>query len=63
MVEFCIEPIKKYKASPDTEAYHPNCFFHRDFEEDGENPDWVSELQKQVGWQDVYDGKLLGERA
>lgn len=34
-----------------------------DFEEDGENPDWVSELQKQVGWQDVYDGKLLGERA
>lgn len=38
-------------------------FFHRDFEEDGENPDWVSELQKQVGWQDVYDGKLLGERA
>ncbi|XP_052607752.1 serine/threonine-protein kinase Nek3 isoform X3 [Peromyscus californicus insignis] len=34
-----------------------------DFEEDDENPDWVSELQKQVGWQDMCDGKLLGERA
>ncbi|CAH6787118.1 Nek3 [Phodopus roborovskii] len=31
-----------------------------DFEEDDENPDWVSELKKQVGWQDVCDGKLLG---
>lgn len=31
-----------------------------DFEEDDENPDWVSELKKQVGWQGVCDGKLLG---
>ncbi|XP_016831542.1 serine/threonine-protein kinase Nek3 isoform X1 [Cricetulus griseus] len=34
-----------------------------DFEEDDENPDWVSELKKQVGRQDVCDGKLLGECA
>lgn len=33
-----------------------------DFEEDEENPDWVSELKKQVGQRDVGGGQLLGER-
>lgn len=33
----------------------------RDFEEDDENPDWVSELKKQVGRRDVGGGQLLGE--
>lgn len=32
-----------------------------DFEEDDENPDWVSELKKQVGRRDVGGGQLLGE--
>ncbi|KAH0514540.1 Cytoskeleton-associated protein 2 [Microtus ochrogaster] len=27
-----------------------------DFEEDDENPDWVSELKKHVGWKDTPDG-------
>ncbi|XP_026642676.1 serine/threonine-protein kinase Nek3 isoform X3 [Microtus ochrogaster] len=27
-----------------------------DFEEDDENPDWVSELKKHVGWKDMPDG-------
>ncbi|XP_031195098.1 serine/threonine-protein kinase Nek3 isoform X2 [Mastomys coucha] len=34
-----------------------------DFEEDNENPDWVSELKKHVGWQDGPGGQLLGEHA
>ncbi|XP_051025826.1 serine/threonine-protein kinase Nek3 [Acomys russatus] len=34
-----------------------------DFEDDDENPDWVSELKKQVEWRDVCDGKLLEECA
>lgn len=33
-----------------------------DFEEDDENPDWVSELKKQVGQRDVGGEQLLGER-
>nr|XP_048312262.1 serine/threonine-protein kinase Nek3 isoform X3 [Myodes glareolus] len=30
-----------------------------DFEEDDENPDWVSELKKHVGWKDMSDGNSL----
>lgn len=51
MVELCVEPIKK----SNTVAYHSN-HLHRDFEEDDENPDWVSELKKHVGWKDTPDG-------
>ncbi|GAB1293031.1 Serine/threonine-protein kinase Nek3 [Apodemus speciosus] len=34
-----------------------------DFEEDDENPDWVSELKKQVGWGAGRGDQLLGDRA
>ncbi|XP_055449407.1 serine/threonine-protein kinase Nek3 isoform X3 [Psammomys obesus] len=34
-----------------------------DFEDDDENPDWLTELKKQVGRRDVGDGKVLGECA
>lgn len=34
-----------------------------DFEEDDENPDWVSELKKQVGWGTGRGDQLLGDRA
>lgn len=57
-----MNPSRSSNHAPNPEAYHSNCF-HRDFEEDDENPDWVSELKKQVGRQDVCDGKLLGECA
>lgn len=39
-------------------ARHLNCF-HRDFEEDDGNRDWVSELKKHVGWKDTSDGNSL----
>lgn len=34
-----------------------------DFEEDDENPDWVSELKKRVGWGTERGDHLLGDRA
>ncbi|XP_075842414.1 serine/threonine-protein kinase Nek3 isoform X3 [Microtus pennsylvanicus] len=63
-----IGPLSEETASDSVDGDHesvildPERFEPRldeedtDFEEDDENPDWVSELKKHVGWKDTPDG-------
>ncbi|KAM7328836.1 hypothetical protein ACRRTK_012928 [Alexandromys fortis] len=66
--EFLKGPLSEETASDSVDGDHesfildPERFEPRldeedtDFEEDDENPDWVSELKKHVGWKDTPDG-------